>query len=587
MYKKKYLKYKEKYNNLLKLKGGEFRTKPELCIKTNKFIVEFLNIITSNKENEESKGDIEENKTINDKMNSLYIEALNEDKSISDLLRDLFFLFDIEIIENKYKNPIVCDIDYIDFPPFACLENIGVWDKPYRLEDFWRCTIEEFMDEYDNFEKTEQSYLLFWDNLLNITSLLCRIKSCNYYFIKTADDSAIPTSEEEYNKMIENNKIVLMENISPNLLEIKLILTKIIFKINIVKYKNLLLFLLKSFNCYYDNILNFYLELLCFLKEIEICNKHFINGFVDLSTCISNICVNTDMNLKNKYIYLYLSLNLPKESTYARNEYTKFICSSINGLKLTDNHSLSLTQIVAHDYSFHKASVRKLNMKSEITKKDFRSFIIKIKEIQKELHDALIKQKEKQIIKDELNKVNNIEIADNEQPIFINLNNLFKLLILPTSNEFNAYKDSFFETFKKEYENFNINNFFEMVHYCFHEKKQIAGCEAFTIEIFNKLISHYFLNLYDISRLSLDEDLLKFYKNIIKYLLISKTHNNINILDSNNLLKYLLTIVIISDYLKNNKIENEFALYSIKLNEKLYNLNIQQYKKYKTIFFNI
>lgn len=555
MYKKKYLKYKEKYNNLLKLKGGDFRTKPDLCINTNKYIVEFLNIITSNKENEETKGDIEE-KTINDKINSLYNEALNEDKSISELLRDLFFLFDIEIIENKYKNPVVCNINDIDdngFPQFACLENIDVWYKPYRLEDFWRCTIEEFMDEYDNFEKTELSYLLFWDNLLNITSLLCRIKSCKYYFIKTDDDSVIPKSKEEYDEMIENNKIVLMENIMLPImikkLGIKLVLTEITFEKKINEYKDLLILLLQSFNCMYDNILLFYLKFLCILKEIEIENQHFNKPklFGDLSTSIIDICSETNTNLKSKSIYIYLSLNLPRDSTYTRNEYTKIVCTSINSTKLIDNLPLSMVQIVSHDYSFHNAEDKKLKTNG-ISKFHFRNFITKINTIKEKMKGMTNENREHVLL-----FLNEHEIINEDE--------------LVNDTEFELYTINFIDTLKKEYIIFNVNNFFEMVHYIFHEK---GNGEKFKISIFNEQITYYLFNLVNITFLNQYADLLNFYKNIIKYLLISKTYNNLE----NNieiLLQYLIKIIIISEYLKKKKDERFI--------KSIINKNVELYKK--------
>ena len=65
------------------------------------------------------------------------------------------------------------------------LNKLKVWYGPnslFFLEEIWKIDIEKFYEEYNNFESTKQSYILYWNNIINILLFLCKIKTCRYYF---------------------------------------------------------------------------------------------------------------------------------------------------------------------------------------------------------------------------------------------------------------------------------------------------------------------------------------------------------------------------------------------------------------------
>jgi hypothetical protein len=550
MYKQKYIKYKLKYFNLLNLYknqlGGEFRTKIDNCEKISNFMEE-LNVIIWNDKNNNT----DYLKQINELYESNILLFENELNQL--VIANINYLLDIklnqitnntirELISDIYtkklynENPIGLKFTSDNFLHPDCLRDINVWYKPYLLEDFWKCDINEFMDEIDKFDESEllHSFKLFWTNIINISSLLCKIKTCNYYFIKFEDDSKIPTIET-YNQMLQNNEIFKMtdlnitnltsyvniKNFNPN---VKLIFTYIRNIDNTILFDFTKL-LIKCFNCNYDYLLEFYLKFLCTMKDLEIHNPNFIS---DLTGIIQNICNDNDNVLQNKDVLLYLSLNLPKDSTYARNEYTNFICSSINSLFLIDTIPLSMCQIVGHDYYFHGAKNKKIQC-SEVNKKEFKKFLLCLETINKEkvinTFDTIIK------------------IVKNVYFLNDNLNN---------------FKNNFIQNYINKYRDYNMLTMLDLLHFIFHEKRAVECINSISItnEI-NKYLT------YELNFNAEKKEEIEYIFKMITFLIYCKSINIVKLNNNfqeiiNNIFKYF----IIMEYVKENnlsKSEQDFA----------------------------
>lgn len=283
------------------------------------------------------------------------------------ILANLCYLFDIDIddleisielksklktkiIQKGYEEPISNEFD-------KSKKIVKVWNKnKYIYENFWKLDIDSFFTEYNIFLEVKKSFKLYWDNIINLLTLLCRIKACGFYYIDvTNDGSGYKKLEEiinnnnnkEYDEMLSKVKMINELPLDNNLyseLGIKLVYTEL----NNINLNDLRDELLNCFNCQYDNIEKFYKLL---LKELF--DNEFLNLRYDEQLSIK------DINQHMEGIFLFLSLNLPKDEIYARNEFTKIVCTSLNGLKLIDNLALSMNQIVGHDFYFHNASDRK------------------------------------------------------------------------------------------------------------------------------------------------------------------------------------------------------------------------------------
>ncbi len=551
MYKQKYIKYKQKYLDLLDLYknqvGGEFRTVIDNCEKISNFMEELSQIIK-----------ITGHKNYLNKINNLYEKNIelfqNELNQL--VLANINFLLDIklsqitnnrvrELVSDIYtkklysENPIGLKLGPDNFLHPDCLRDIGVWYKPYLLEDFWRCDINEFMDEIDKFDESEllHSFTLFWTNIVNISSLLCKIKTCNYYFIKFENDSQIPTTQT-YNQMLQNNEIFKMTDLSyekntyanikkfnPN---VKLIFTYIKNIDNTILFDFTKL-LIECFNCDYDNLLKFYLNFLCTMKDLEIHNPNYSSGGLgDLIDSIQNICDDNDNELQDKDVLLYLSLNLPKDSTYARNEYTKFICTSINSLFLIDNVPLSMCQIVGHDYYFHGAKDKKFQC-SKVIKKEFKKFVVCLETINKEKN---------------VNTFNTmIEIIRKS----VNIN-----------DNFNDFKNNFIQKYIDKYRDYDMLNMLDLLHYIFHEKTA-PGCLT-SMKLTNEINRH--LTSVIILNKNKEEEVEYIFKMIIFLIYCESIH----VVDLNNnfqaTINNIFTYLIIMEYIKKNNLsdrEQDFA----------------------------
>lgn len=551
MYKDKYLKYKKKYLDLLKLYGGEFRTNIDNCEKINNFIQEFIGII----ESEHNESNNKTNKI--NKINELYLKYYNlfeTNENNKTILANFNYLLGIKLAEitnndikqiitssyekkNYNENPIKLELDNNGFLDVKCLQDIQVWYKPYILEDFWRCNIEEFMDEYDKFENTNnlQSYLLFWTSIINMSSLLCRIKTCNYYFIKVNNNTQIPT-QETYSQMILNKEIVQMTNtntinayteneILKNYPQTKLIFTYF-YDISDEDFNELSFLLAKCLNCEYDNMLTFYLKFICLMNEKEIHNNRYSSGgFVDLVNIIKKICGNTNNNLKEYNLLIYISLNLPKDSTYARNEYTNMICTSINSLQLIDTIPISMGQIVGHDYYFHRAEPKKLSYSIE-TKEEFRN-LVKFLESLNNDKDYNFKK-----INSNINKVKSS----------------FKYI----SEDYVNYRINFLNKYLTQYENYDCLNFLDIVHYIFHEQNTFNKCfsknlfiegidKNLNIQLYSNVQSEYLLNIIAFLLFN-DVDFNKYFRVCPNFFQIMTN---------------IFNIIITKEYIQEKKLKND------------------------------
>ena len=421
----KYLKYKNKYLNLL---GGEIRANN--CKSISIFCNKLLKL--------HSENDIV-------KINDLYIENILLFKSTpfnNILLVNLNYLLGIKIedITNEEIKKILQDTYNLLIynenpikPDFK--ETIGVWYKSFIFEDFWRCSIFEFMNEFDNFEITKQSYALYWTNLINLSSLLCRMKTCNYYFISiTGEKINIRYIIDNIDDLYASGAIIDFNTIRVGELKLKALkrnypnakyICKYINDISNEKIIELTYSLMNSLNCEYQNIHNFYYLFMCSIIDLEHHNKDYIYDIVDLVGPIKKIC---GSGLKDDY--LYLSLNLPKDSTFARNEYTNIICTSVNSLLLIDNVPLSMTQIIGHDYYFHKAKIRKSNYNKK-NKKDFREFVdyLNILNIDKEWVFKMVISR----LKDDIFKIND-DIRS--KPYILLLNELRDNFLIEHANDY-------------------------------------------------------------------------------------------------------------------------------------------------------
>lgn len=379
---KKYLKYKHKSDELNKIIGGKFKTENiEVCQRVSIFCVQLL-----------------ENLNDDNNLQKLYTENIDlfETPVITTLLSNITYLFDIQL--NTIKNDSIRDKIMgvytkryynnnshqitLDFEQGKitekCFDNMKTWNTKFFLEDFWSCTIHEFFDEYDKFEETNESYKLFWINLINISNLLCMIKTCRYYFVKIEDSSKVPITYHEYLTLHDNNEILYFDEQSNKYAMTKSALQERKYKFIFTWIKeltndnifNLAKTLVASLDCNYNNVSKLYTELICLFIEKEIHNERY--RYILLSD-LMDMCENIKVGVHNNS-YFYLSLNLPKESNYARNEYTKFCCTSINPLNLIDDVPLTITQIVGHDYTFHNMMKRK-QLHNESSKLEFRQFI--------------------------------------------------------------------------------------------------------------------------------------------------------------------------------------------------------------------
>ena len=473
------------------------------------------------------------------------------------ILANLCYLFDIDIydleisielkskletkiIQKGYEEPISNEFD-------KSKKIVKVWNKnKYIYENFWKLDIDSFFTEYYRFLQEKKSYKLYWDNIINLLTLLCRIKACGFYYIDvTNDGSGYEKLEEiinsnnnkEYDEMLSKVKMINDLPLNNNLyseLGIKLVYTEL-NDINLIDLRN---GLLNCFNCQYDNIEKFYKLL---LKELF--DNEFQNLRYDEQLSIKDI--NQDM----EGIFLFLSLNLPKDEIYARNEFTKIVCTSLNGLKLIDNLALSMNQIVGHDFYFHNAS----NRKKQINGNEIDDF----NQIKKYL-----------TILDEEN-IDKTDKTDNNEtfnPFNIHLNNFIISSKKKYSKFFNQ-NGSIFSNLEKNIRDSilnisknNLNKLLENIHYLFHER---ASTLNFSIKNFIFEVNGFIRGQNEFVR-EFNQELCKF---MIFLIFLIKITSPLKLSLSNNAEELALILQLILDLQNDteNNIYKNLFLEMIKL----------------------
>lgn len=538
IYYQKYIKYKKKYNLL----GGEIRINKDNCEKIYNFIINLLVTIQEYDDDHEMKlSEVNllyfnnKNLFMNDKhFNLLLLTNINFLLNIK-----LEFITDIEIKEKlqtmyhkRFYSENKIELNFIDnkLDP-KCLKNIKVWYTPFIHEDFWRSDINEFMDEYDRFEVTDQSYFLFWTNLLNISSLLCKIKTCNYYFIKIHDDEKSIPTEETLKELHKNNQLMYLQelnNLNIHITKKSLLhsypnLKYIFTSINNIDWYNfdyIINLLLNSFNCRYEGSIQLlYLELICFLLDTEVHNTTYNTLLLKQ---IRTICRKQSISS-----FLYLSLILPKDYIYARNEYTKFCCSTLNPLYLIDDIPLSIDQIIGHDLDFHQMITRKKNyLYNDEVKITFRKFINFLEELN-------------------TNKLENYE----------------RLLEVTYNNKYNNY-NYFLQYFIKFLDKYKCYNYIEMlkyIHFLFHE---LMNDKPFTILNLLNSINDLMNGGIFTSNILVNDDLLRLELIIFIYTLeyspFNIEFNNYIYIYLNNIIKISISKIYIKQFENKELIINSY-----------------------------
>lgn len=395
-YNYKYLKYKSKYLEL-KQHGGDINTSQ--CAKIASFLKNLSELINFDDYNKI-------NKLINENASVI----LNSDSPSKHLIASIFYLLEIDIyklnnqsIKNmvyniydikKYSEP---EADYTDFMSDIFLDQMGVWYTSYFGEYFWNSDLKIFMEEYYVFKKTNQSYHLYWLNLVNICMLFARITKCRFYTEFNIGTKCFPTKEnkdsfnysekDEKKYSIKNNSDKTEECDKPSRHTYKL------YEIenwNLVKNK-LVTLLINSLDCNYSNIYNLYKKFLCFLHnnnndETSVTRlpphlRYICSYFGDEKDTLPDSKINyykkkdyseydylKTLNVSNynelgieiyEKEYLYLSLNLPTTQKFARHLFTNFVPSTINPVYIIDSTSMDIINIVGHDLYNYKSMIQK------------------------------------------------------------------------------------------------------------------------------------------------------------------------------------------------------------------------------------
>jgi hypothetical protein len=194
-------------------------------------------------------------------------------------------------------------------------------DYKYYLEDFWKCDLNIFIKEYDNFLVTQKSIIFFRKNIINYAILLCKLKTYN----------------------IKN------------------------YKSNIKSYNNyvsLIIYLIKALSYKYNDVFNFYKKFIEFILMYRIEKNHKYNYHIK----------DWFETIKENNLFLFLSLNIVKDYTYARTQYTKFCVSTTNPKGSVHSLYSSISGKIYHDFSQHYVIQRKIDF-SEINKINFLKYI--------------------------------------------------------------------------------------------------------------------------------------------------------------------------------------------------------------------
>ena len=243
-------------------------------------------------------------KYYSDKLNKLLIDKYNKT-----LISSIYYILDISI---EFINPEILSF-------YTKFINKKIRYKNF-MEDFWKCDLQEFIKEYNNFIRTKKSYLFYKINLINFVLLLCKLKKYEVIGFKKSDI-------REYN------------------------------------YKILIESLVKALSCNYNDIYNFYVNFLNYILIIKLKNYH------------NNKVLNFISNINNNNCFLYLSLNNVKDYTYARTQYTKFCSTIVDPFIIIHETYRNISWKIGHDFITHHIIQRK----KEFTRINQINFLIYIK----------------------------------------------------------------------------------------------------------------------------------------------------------------------------------------------------------------
>jgi len=298
------------------------------------------------------------NNTFN--FNELYNENINLIVSLNikelKLISNLHYLLNLSNIENT----IISDKLFLVKSYF--ISDTLVWynenkiKRKYFMEEFWSSSLQIFMNEYNEFEKTKQSYLFFWTNLINLSTLFVRIDSSSSYTISSTNLlPELPEINERgyYVKSNEYDGNSLARYIE-------------IHKKEWINYKdNLIKLLINSLDCNYDNVYKLYQEYIKFIYINDIETHKYT--FIEKNNTLYSIMTlnNTLPNYYNTF-FIYLSLIKPYPEKFARTLCTKFATTIINPTIQIDNIFMTTTEMICHDFYAHGMLLLKKEFSDEI-----------------------------------------------------------------------------------------------------------------------------------------------------------------------------------------------------------------------------
>jgi len=236
--------------------------------------------------------------------NFMSISGVREIKYNITIISSIYYLLDIHtdlITNNKIR---------ILYNKFNKVRKTQVAKPLYKyfLEDFWSCSLENFIIEYNKFIQTKQSFLFFKSNLINFAILLCKFKTYKLNNYKST--------------IHQYNYLPLIES------------------------------LVNALSCKYIDVFNFYNN---FIKFILLYKKYDeYNNFV-----LNEL---NDTNKNN--LYVYFSLNSVKDYLYARTQYTQF-CFSIVNPEASVHERKNISFMIIHDFNLHNVYNRKKQFTQE------------------------------------------------------------------------------------------------------------------------------------------------------------------------------------------------------------------------------
>ena len=237
------------------------------------------------------------------KFTSNYIDQISQllIKYNITLISAIYFLLDIPREMIMHENILKWYNKFIT-------QSSSSYKYKYFMEDFWNCSLEQFIVEYNQFEQTKQSFLFFRKNLINFAILLCKFKTKDF------------------------------EKFRPN--------------IKTYDYIPLITLLVKALSCNYDDVFNFYNEFIEFILEFK--HNHQYNNYV----------LNYLRDISRNNLFVYFSLNNVKDYIYARTQYTKF-CTTITNPEVWVHKEISnirgknMSFTIIHDFNIHLVYTRK------------------------------------------------------------------------------------------------------------------------------------------------------------------------------------------------------------------------------------